>query len=74
MRQFLDVVYQTVKIHCASNFFCPLSVKRLSCLLCRRLPNTGSTVAKRLPYWMLPSGLSMLRFILSGHAARGRFH
>ena len=35
--------------HWVSTFFRPRSVKRSSRLLCRRLPNTGSTVANLLP-------------------------
>ena len=45
--------------HCPSTLCRPRSVKRLSRLLLRMLPNTGSTVAKRLPYSSRPSALSM---------------
>ncbi len=51
--------------HCPSTLLRPRSVKRVSRLLWRRLPNTGSTVAKRAAIIRLPSIESMRRFIRS---------
>jgi hypothetical protein len=53
--------------HCPSTFVRPHSVKRVSHLLCRRLPNTGSTVANRAAIVRLPSVESLRRFIRSAN-------
>src|SRR5262249_14333 len=62
--------------HCPSAFVRPRRVKRDNRLLWRRLPKTGSTVAKRRVIISLPMGLSILHFIravwVSGLPAVGR--
>ena len=49
--------------HWVPTLFNPRNVNRFSRLLCRRLPNTGSTVPIRWLYRLRPSGLSMRRFM-----------
>ena len=51
--------------HCPSTLVFPRSVKRFRPLLARRLPNTGSTVAKRRVIIYRPMSPSIFIFILS---------
>ncbi len=65
MGQFLDVVHQAIQLHWPSTLRRASRVKRSSRLLPRRLPNTGSTVAKRAVIIRRPKALSILTFTRS---------
>jgi integrase-like protein len=65
MRQLLDVVHHEKELPLPSILARPRSVKRVRRLLWRRLPKTGSTVAKRAAVICLPSSESILSFIRS---------
>jgi hypothetical protein len=65
MRQLLDVVHQAIQRPLRIDLGLRAQVNRLSSLLCRRLANTGSTVAMRWLYSRLPLELSMACFMRS---------